>query len=554
MEYKFITEEQELKNRMYEGVHKVASIVGKTLGPKGKSIAISNTLGEPTITNDGVTVAKNIKLIDPFENMGAQLIIQVANNADKVGDGTTTATLLADSILTNFKKSYDDETIKHCNLNRVKDGMFYALSIVKESLINQKKDIENEQDLINIAITSCKDEKLGTIIGKAAYQIGKGAVLNVEKGYSKETTSEIVNGIKIKSGYMSHYFCGSDGKCTLNNPLVFLYNDEFNCEADILPLIGSAFTNKRDLFIICKDISPDCLSLLIANKTQSGLNYCVIKNPYTGNEAKELFEDLSTMFGVKVVGEDESITTLPVGRTQIERYEIETVKDDSLFGTCKKIIVEKDSTSIIDIKINSILVNEKIRSLREEMDNLSDADKEYTKQRISFLLGKCATIKVGGYSSTEVDSKMFKVQDAVHSVMEALDNGILPGEGKALYNCEVNNLTFIEEFKDDKDFSKGYDIVFNSLKIPFLKLVNNSGLFTDSEIDTSKLDTAPNIGITLNNGMYVDLFKAGIVDSYNTVLSSISNAISVISTLISVDGSIVNINEVLEEDLSKEIK
>ena len=570
----FITDNEQLLVRVFEGAIKVSKMVEKTLGPKGKNIAIVK--GRETIfTNDGVTVAKNISLPDPFEDIGARAVIEGCISADKVGDGTTTTAILISSIL---KKMIDVNIItdstnsNKVNVNQITKGMRDCVDVIVEILSNRKKEITSIKQAIDIATTSCKDKELGTLIGKCAFNVGKGSFINVEKGYSRTSTVDIVDGVKIQTGYVSNYLCTDPGVVKLRKPMVLLYNGDIDDNETVLSIIFTVLHHRRDILVVCNDISQESIGLIVTNRQAlNGNRIGVIKNPYTDTDLSELYEDLSLILNTNVIEESNGQLELPTIQVPSEDDVPVSVISEDYLGSCSEVKIEKDATSIIGTSIN-YNVKSKIEELKTSMKDKNDNEKESIKQRISFLLGKCATIKVGGITNSEIETKMFKVTDAVSSVMEAIDNGFLPGEGISLFDIYSKlRITVFNSLPENKgkdeiennDYLLGAKIVFYSLNTPFESILKNCNLDYKNIIykmsNNSELD-CQYIGYDVNNinyddnKAYINLLEAGILDSFNTVVSSLSNAVSIASNLLSTSGIIVPLENVIDKDCDLELK
>lgn len=555
MEYKYLADDFKFKKKMYDGVTKVADMIGKTLGPKGKSVVIQSSTGTSLITNDGATIAKNVKLLDSCEDIGAQLIAQVASNADKVGDGTTTATILASSILQNLLLNQE----QYSNVNNVREGMNKAIECIEDSLKSFSVNVSSKDDVINIATISCKDEELGKIIGTAAYEVGKDGVIDISKGHMKNTTKEIIKGVKIKSGYLSSYFASSNGVCTLGGAgvLVLIVKDDIISDDQIIPVLNYCVQHKANLLVFCRNISESPLSIMIKNKLAGIVNSCVITNPYTDKEADALFEDLALITGGKVIGEGEAIESIEYNVDENGNVQL---YDNSIFGTCTKVDVFSDKTNIIGLPESSDELKDKVKTLTDKLEDVSDYEKKNLRKRISFLNGRSASIKVGGNSKVEIDDKFLRVQDAVYSSLEALKGGIVPGEGKALlnvFNIYKNDKDVYTKYNvTDTDTKDGFNSVIEACVVPFIKILSNCG-YTDkfikhkTDLYSDLKDTKNyNLGIDINTDKDIDLLEEGVIDSYNTVISSVVNAVSVIGTLITVDGLVLNAKDLLKEDIN----
>ncbi|WP_020470250.1 chaperonin GroEL [Zavarzinella formosa] len=525
MSAKQIAFDQEAREAMKRGVSKLARAVKVTLGPKGRNVVIQKSFGSPTVTKDGVTVAREIELEDKFENMGARMVREVASKtSDVAGDGTTTATVLAEAIYNEGLRA----VVSGCNPMLMKRGIEKAVEDIVAKLKTMSIPIKVEKDLENVAtIAANNDNVIGKIIAQAMTKVGKDGVLTVEEGKTLETGHEFVEGMQFDRGYVSPYFITSAEtmEAEYEDAYVLVYEKKISSIRDLAPILEEVLKQGKPLLIICEDIDGDALAALVVNKIrQPGVFKVVaVKAPGYGDRRKAMLEDIAILSGGKAVFEDLGV-------------KLDNVKITDL-GKVKKIKVDKDNTTLIEGQGKKEAIKARIGMIQRELDkSTSDYDKEKLSERIAKLSGGVAKINVGGATESEVKEKKMRVEDAMHATRAANLEGILPGGGVALLRSsnglKPTGLTHDEEV--------GYNIVVRACRAPIKQISENAG--TDGNIVAEKVlaNSSANFGYDARGDQYVDMVAAGIIDPAKVVRSALQNAASVSTLLLTSDALVAD--------------
>src|SRR5262249_33632525 len=493
MSAKQIAFDQEAREAMRRGVAKLARAVKVTLGPKGRNVILQKSFGSPTVTKDGVTVAKEIELPDHYENMGARMVKEVASKTgDVAGDGTTTATVLAEAIYNEGLKA----VVSGVNPMLMKRGIEKAVDDIVNKLKNAKIDVKNKADMESVAtIAANNDTEIGRIIAEAMDKVGKDGVLTVEEGKTTQTTHEFVEGMQFDRGYLSPYFVtnAETMECELEDAFVLVYEKKISTNKDLVPILEKAVVQQgRPLLIICEEVEGEALATLVVNKIQRPgmFRVCAVKAPGYGDRRKAMLEDIAILTGGRAIFEDLGI--------QLENVQIKDL------GTAKKVKIDKDNTTIIEGKGKSADIKGRVAMIQRELDkSTSDYDKEKLSERIAKLSGGVAKINVGAATETEMKEKKMRVEDAMHATRAAIEEGILPGGGVALLRAAAQ----VKAGDLGHDEKIGYDIVVRACKSPLRQIIDNAG--EDGNIVAAKILEEKNVnyGYDARLGKYCDLVK-----------------------------------------------
>ena len=515
------------RNELLAGVEKLADAVRVTMGPKGRNVLLQRSFGAPHITKDGVSVAKEIELKHPVENMGAQLVKEVASKtADEAGDGTTTATVLAHAI---FKEGLKYITAG-ANPVAVKRGMDKAVEAIINELKNMSKTVENKEQIAQVAtISANNDKKIGELIAEAMDKVGKDGVITVEEGKSLQDELEVVEGMQFDRGYLSPYFVTDTEKMVaeLNDAYILLYDKKISNMKDLLPLLEQMVQGgNKPLLIIAEDIEGEALATLVVNKLRGVLNVCAVKAPGFGDRRKAMLQDIAILTGGQVISEE-------LGRT----LESATLAD---LGQAGRVVVDKENTTIVDGKGDKAAIDARIAQIKKEIEETtSDYDREKLQERLAKLSGGVAVIKVGAATETEMKEKKDRVDDALSATKAAVEEGIVIGGGAAILKAAAK----INVETEDADEKIGVDIVKQAVKAPIKQIASNAGY--EAGIVAMKVEEAEaNIGFNAATGEYVDMFDAGIIDPTKVERIALQNAVSVGSLLLTTEAAV---NEIPEE-------
>jgi chaperonin GroEL len=510
------------RNRMMRGVDVLADAVQVTLGPKGRNVVIDKSFGAPRITKDGVTVAKDIELADKFENMGAQMVREVASKAnDKAGDGTTTATVLARAIAREGVKA----VAAGMNPMDLKRGIDKAVEAIVEDLKSRSKKVSSNAEIAQVGTISANgDKEIGEMIAKAMEKIGHESPITVEENKSLETELDVVEGMQFDRGYLSPYFVTNAEKMVveLENPYILLHESKLSALKDLLPVLEAVVQSGRPLVIVAEEVEGEALATLVVNKLRGGLKVAAVKAPGFGDRRKSMLEDMAVLTGGQVISQDLGI--------KLENVTLE------MLGTAKKVRIDKENTTIIDGAGKKKDIEARCTQIRQQIEETSsDYDKEKLQERLAKLSGGVAVIRVGGGSEIEVKERKDRVDDAMHATRAAVEEGVVAGGGAALL-YSVRSIEKVRVANDDQ--RRGVDIVRRALEAPVRQIADNAGV--DGSVVVGRLldqkDT--NHGYDAQKGDYVDMIKAGILDPTKVVRIALESAASVAGLLITTEAMI----------------
>jgi chaperonin GroEL len=522
---------EEARRKLKTGIDVVADAVATTLGPKGRNVAIDRKFGSPTITHDGVTVAKEIELEDPFENMGAQLLKEAATKTNDIaGDGTTTSTVLAHAIVTEGLKTL----AAGANPMLLKRGIEEASKIVSKSITDQAIEITTKEDIGNVATISAQDRAIGELIAEVMDKVGKDGVITVEESKGLEFEQEYVEGMQFDRGYVSPYFITDHEtmEAVINDAYILIHDKKISAAADIVPILEKLVqSGKRDLVIIAEDIDGEALATLVLNKLRGMLNVLCIKAPGFGDRRKAMLQDLAILTNAQVISEE-------TGR----KLESVTITD---LGRAEKIVSDKENTTVVGGKGEAEAIKGRIEQIRVEIDrSTSDYDREKLQERLAKLSGGVAIIRVGAATETELKEKKHRVEDALSATRAAVEEGIVPGGGVAL----INAIASLEGVKmDDEDAQIGINMVRKALEVPMCKISENAGqdggVIIANVLRTQKEKKNSNIGFNVLDGEYVDMVKNGVIDPAKVTRGALENAASIASMILTTEALITDIPE-----------
>lgn len=500
--------------KMKAGITKVADAVKVTLGPRGRSVVLEKKFGSPLIIDDGVTIAKDIELEDKFENMGAQLIREVASKTNDIaGDGTTTATVLANSLLTEGIKNITSGA----NPTLVKRGMEKAVEAVKEQLKKMQKPVKTKQEKAQIATISANDKVIGDLIAEAMEKVGYEGVITVEEGKTANTTLEVVEGMQFDRGYISPYFVTDSERmeCVLEDCAVIITDKKISSMNELLPILEKIVQGGRQFLIIAEDVDGEALATLVVNRLRGTLKGCAVKAPGFGDRRKEMLADIAVLTGGEVISEERGL--------KLENATLE------MLGKAKRVIIDKESTTIVHGGGSKKAVEERAAQIRKQIElSTSDYEKEKLQERLAKLSGGVAVINVGAATETELKAKKAKVEDAKNATKAGVEEGLVPGGGVALVRCEKA----LEGLKgENEDEQTGINIVKKALTAPLRQIAENSGL--DGSVVVERVrNLKGNEGFNADTDTYEDLLKAGVVDPAKVVRTALENAASIASTVL----------------------
>jgi chaperonin GroEL len=515
----------EARNKLFSGVEKLADAVKVTMGPRGRNVLLQKSFGAPSITKDGVSVAREIELADTMENMGAQLVKEVASKtADEAGDGTTTATVLAHSV---FKEGLRNVTAG-ANPITLKRGMDKACEAILENLKASSKVVADQKEIEQVAtISANSDQAIGSMIAQAMEKVGKDGVITVEEAKGISDELDVVEGMQFDRGYLSPYFVTNTEKMVaeLENPFILLYDKKISNLKEMLPILESVNQAGRPLLIIAEDVDGEALATLVVNRLRGSLNIAAVKAPGFGDRRKAMLEDIAVLTGGTVIAEEMGM--------KLETAEF------SCLGTAARVVIDKDNTTIVDGAGDASVVEGRVNQIRAEIENTtSDYDKEKLQERLAKLSGGVAVIKVGAATETEMKEKKDRVDDALSATRAAVEEGIVLGGGAALIRAAAK-----VSLNLDGDEQIGADIVLRAIKAPLKQIATNAGF--DAGVVANEVEKASdeNIGFDAATGEYVDMFKAGIVDPAKVERVAMQNAISVASLLLTTEATVTDIKE-----------
>ena len=513
---------EEGRRKILSGVEQLAAAVKVTLGPKGRNAVLDKKFGSPTITKDGVTVAKEIELEDPFENMGAQMVKEVAEKtSDTAGDGTTTATILAEAI---YRQGLKNVTAG-ANAMALKRGIDKAVEKAIEELRKLSKPIKEKKEVAQVAsIAANCDQTIGDLIAEAMDKVGKDGVITVEEAKSMATTLEVVEGMQFDQGYLSPYFVTDSERmeCILENPYILIHEKKISSIKDILPLLEKIARTGKPLLIVAEEVEGEALATLVVNKIRGTLSTCAVKAPGYGDRRKAMLEDIAVLTGGKALTEDLGI-------------KLENVDIDDL-GQAKRVKIDKENTTIIEGAGKTSAINGRIAQIKRQIEDTdSDYDREKLQERLAKLAGGVAVINVGAATETEMKEKKARVEDALHATRAAVDEGIIPGGGVALLRA----MSALQKFTLDGDENIGVDIVKRALEEPIRQLVNNAGLEGSVVVQRVKQEKT-NVGYDVNQDNYVDMIQSGVIDPTKVTRTALQNASSIAGLLLTTEALVTD--------------
>lgn len=520
---KLIQFDEEARRGLERGVNKLADAVKVTLGPKGRNVVLEKKFGSPTITNDGVTIAKDIELEDPFENMGAALVREVATKTNDIaGDGTTTATLLAQSIVHEGMKN----VVAGANPMVLKRGIKKATDCLVKKLQENAKTVSTKEEKAQVASISAGDAEIGGLIADAMEKVGNDGVITVEESKTMETSLETVEGMQFDRGYISPYMVTDPDKmeAVLSNPYVFITDRKITMIQDIMPVLEKVVQQGRELLIIAEDIEGEALATLVVNRLRGTFKAVAVKAPGFGDRRKAMLQDIATLTGATVISEE-------VGR----KLDSATVAD---LGSCSQVRVTKDLTTIVDGAGDKQAIADRVASIRAQIpETTSQFDKEKLQERLAKLSGGVAVIKVGAATETELKDKKLRIEDALNATRAAVAEGIIAGGGTAL--LQVQPALDELEKETEGDEKTGIDIVRRAIEAPVRQIANNAGLEGAVIVEAVK-KAKKGIGFNAQTEEYVDMIKSGIVDPCKVTRSALQNAASIAAMILTTEAVVAD--------------
>ncbi len=516
------------REKIQKGVTQLAAAVKATLGPTGRNVILEKSYGAPTVTKDGVTVSKEIELPDPFENMGAKMVNEVASKTSTIaGDGTTTATVLAEAIYNEGLKA----VAAGVNPMSLKRGIDQAVVTVVEELKKISRPVKGKAEIAQVGIISANnDATIGNLLADAMEKVGKDGVITVEEGKSADTVLDVVEGMKFDKGYISPYFVTKPEamEAELEDALILIHEKKISNLREFLPLLEQVAHSGRPLVVIAEEVEGEALAALVVNKLRGVLNCCAVKAPGFGDRRKAMLEDIAVITKGRVISEDLGL-----------KLENLTIAD---LGTAKRIVIDKENTTIIEGAGKKADIQARIAQIRKQIeDSTSDYDKEKLSERLAKLSGGVAVVKVGAATESEMKEKKARVEDALHATRAATEEGIVPGGGVALLRCQPA-LVALRKSIESLDERHGVDIVLRAIELPLATIGDNSGI--DGRVIVSNVkELTGNMGFNAATGEYVDMVKAGIIDPTKVTRCALQNAASVSGLMLTTETMITEIKE-----------
>ena len=518
--------DENARRSILKGVETLSKAVKITLGPKGRNVILDKKFGSPTITKDGVSVAKEIELEDKFENMGAKLVYEVANNTNEsAGDGTTTATLLAQAMITEGLKAVE----KGANPVLMREGIERAAKAAADALLKKSHEISTSEDIRNIATVSSGSEEIGQIIAEAMEKVGNDGVINVDESKSFETVLEMTEGMQYDKGYVSPYMVSDREKMevTMENPLIMVTDQKISTIQDILPVLEEVVKANRALLIIADDFDNEVMSTLIINKLRGTFNVVATKAPGFGDNAKNMLGDIAALTGAVFYAKDLNMNLADMTAAEL--------------GGAKKIIVAKDKTTIIDGQGDRRNVDQRVKEIRQLIENTtSEYDRKKLQERLGKLTNGIAVIKVGATTDTELKDKKLRIEDALNATKAAVAEGVVTGGGLALVDVYRDIKGTLKD--EITDVQRGINIVLEALKKPIMQIAENAG-YDGNEIYEQQLAQKENVGFDAKHGAWVDMFAKGIIDPTKVTRSALLNAASISGLFITTEAAVAEIPE-----------
>ncbi len=521
------------RKKILDGVNKLADVVAVTMGPTGRNVILNKSYGGPTVTKDGVSVSKEVELEDPFENMGAKLVNEVASKtSDQAGDGTTTATVLARAI---FKEGLRN-IAAGSNPTALRRGVDKAVEAAVTQLHSMAKAVTTKQEIASVgAISANNDTEIGNLLAEAMEAVGNDGVITVEEGKTAETVYEVVEGMQFDKGYISPYFISDTTKmnCQMEDVLILLHEKKIGNIRELIPLLEKVSQQMKPLLIIAEDVDNEAMTMLVVNKLRGVLDVCAVKAPGFGDRRKAMLQDLAILTGGVVISEDLGI-------------KLENVTLDQL-GKAQQITVDKDSTVIVKGGGSKDDIKARIDMLRKQIETTeSDYDREKYQERLAKLSGGVAVIQVGANTEAEMKQKKARIEDALHATRAAAQEGILPGGGVALLRCKEAVEKIRDKAKGDEKI--GVDIVLRVLNKPMIQIAENCGL--DGSVIADEVSQKPtNTGYDAHAGKYVDMFKAGVIDPLKVVRTALTNAASISGLMLTTETLVTDYKKDDENDI-----
>jgi len=522
---------EDARRKLQAGVDKVANAVSTTLGPKGRNVALDKKFGAPTVTHDGVTVAKEIELEDPYENMGAQLLKEAATKTNDIaGDGTTTATVLAQAIVSEGLKN----VAAGANPMLLKRGILHAADIVSRDILEQSTPIDTKEEIANVASVSAQDSEIGSLIAEVMDKVGKDGVVTVEESRGLEFETEYVEGMQFDRGYISPYFVTNSEtmEADIEEPYILIHDKKVSAAQDIIPILEKLHqVGKRELVIIAEDVDGEALATMVVNKLRGAINVLAVKAPGFGDRRKAMLRDIAVLTGGTVISEE-------TGR----KLDSVTVQD---LGRAAKVVSTKDDTTVVDGAGEESAITGRIEEIRREIDaSTSDYDREKLQERLAKLSGGVAVIRVGAATETELKEKKHRVEDALSATRAAVEEGIVAGGGVALINA-VSSLDGVS--LDGSDENTGLTIMRRALEVPMRKIAANAG--EDGAVIIQNVRRAqqdegnPRVGFNVMSGEYGDMIEAGIPDPAKVTRGAIENSASIAAMILTTEALITDVPE-----------
>ncbi|WP_444965167.1 chaperonin GroEL [Pediococcus pentosaceus] len=515
---------EDARTKMLKGVDKLADTVKSTIGPKGRNVVLEQSYGSPTITNDGVTIAKAIELEDHFENMGAKLVSEVASKTNDIaGDGTTTATVLTQAIVNEGMKN----VTAGANPVGIRRGIEKATSKAVEALHKMSHEVKTKDDIAQIASISSANPQVGKLIANAMEKVGNDGVITIEESRGVDTTLDVVEGMQFDRGYMSQYMVTDNDKmeANLDNPYILITDKKIGNIQDILPVLQSVVEQSRSLLIIADDITGEALPTLVLNKMRGTFNVVAVKAPGFGDRRKEQLEDIAILTGGTVITDDLGLNLKDVTIEQL--------------GQSNKVTVTKDDTTIVEGAGSQEQIAERVGIIKQQIsETTSDFDKEKLQERLAKLSGGVAVIRVGAATETELKEKKYRIEDALNATRAAVEEGFVPGGGTALANV----ISDLEDVEAEGDEATGVNIVRRALEEPVRQIAENAGE-EGSVIVTKLKGQKPGVGYNAANDEWVDMVEAGIVDPTKVTRSALQNAASVSALLLTTEAVVADLPE-----------
>ena len=526
---------EESRAAILRGINQLADAVKITLGPKGRNVVIDKKFGSPTITKDGVTVAKEIELKDALENMGAQMVREVASKtSDVAGDGTTTATVLAQAIFREGVKT----VAAGANPMALKRGIDKAVERATAEIKRLSKPVKGDAIAQVGTVSANGDTTIGNIIAEAMNKVGKDGVITVEESKTMDTSLEVVEGMQFDRGYLSPYFVTDPERmeAVLENPLILINEKKISSMKDLLPLLEQVAKMGKPMLIIAEDVEGEALATLVVNKLRGTLNIAAVKAPGFGDRRKAMLEDIAILTGGKVISEDLGI-------------KLENVKLEDL-GRAKKVTIDKDNTTIVEGAGKQTDIEGRVKTMRAQIeDTTSDYDREKLQERLAKLVGGVAVIKVGAATETEMKEKKARVEDAMHATRAAVEEGIVPGGGVALVRAAkaLEKFTINEDGGGDPDEQIGVNIVRRALEEPLRQIVQNAGKEGAVVVERIRSEKSENVGFNAATEAFEDLVKAGVIDPAKVTRTALQNAASIAGLMLTTEAMV---SELPEDDKS----